>query len=459
MTPYSTLAMAGVTHEELVRHLFPGDYLESAALLVCARVPGPRVRLVVRDLVKVPHDSCRRQKDWIAWPGRFLEEALDIAIDREDSIIALHSHPLGNLAFSKADDKSDLIVMPSLLHGCARSHGSAIMTPNGAVRARMYSPDMTCTPIDLVTVIGHEVRFWWDVDPSTRAPSPLAFTSAMGANLSRQIACVIGVSGTGSIVAEQLSRLGFGRVILIDYDKIEIRNLNRILNSTIAHADASTLKVDVFAKSIGSHRGPDVANPIGKSILTREAVLAASQSDVVFSCVDTLEGRRVADLIASAFLLPLIDVGVAIPIRNSKGDISIADVCGRVDYIQPGRSTLLDRGVYSPESLRAEYLRRVDRNSFEQERDAGYIQGLQDEAPAVITLNMAAAAAAVNEYIARAYPYRVDPNERFARTIFSLMTREEDHYSESLFAATNEVFARGDQEPLLGLPSLATPSS
>ena len=30
-----------------------------------------------------------------------------------------------------------------------------------------------------------------------------------------------GVSGTGSIVAEQLCRLGFGRVILIDHDKVD----------------------------------------------------------------------------------------------------------------------------------------------------------------------------------------------------------------------------------------------
>ena len=53
----------------------------------------------------------------------------------------------------------------------------------------------------------------------------------MSAELSRLTAVVVGVSGSGSIVAEQLARLGFGRVILIDFDKVEKKNLNRILNA------------------------------------------------------------------------------------------------------------------------------------------------------------------------------------------------------------------------------------
>ena len=49
---------------------------------------------------------------------------------------------------------------------------------------------------------------------------PVAFTSGMTNWLGRLSACVIGVSGTGSIVAEQLARLGLGEIILIDFDKV-----------------------------------------------------------------------------------------------------------------------------------------------------------------------------------------------------------------------------------------------
>ena len=53
----------------------------------------------------------------------------------------------------------------------------------------------------------------------------------------------VGVSGTGSVVAEQLARLGSGEIILVDFDRIEGRNLDRILNSTMADVADSRLKV------------------------------------------------------------------------------------------------------------------------------------------------------------------------------------------------------------------------
>ncbi len=116
----------------------------------------------------------------------------------------------------------------------------------------------------------------------------------MRGELSRLSACVIGVSGTGSIVAEQLARLGFGHICLVEFDRVELRNLNRILNSTRAHTEAKRFKVDVLAEAIASYRGPGIAEPIAQSILSRSAVLAASQCDILFCCVDSLEARYIA---------------------------------------------------------------------------------------------------------------------------------------------------------------------
>jgi hypothetical protein len=44
--------------------------------------------------------------------------------------------------------------------------------------------------------------------------------------------------------------------------------------------------------------------------------------------------------------LPLFDVGVTIPTRKTeRGARAIAEVCGRIDYIQPGESSLLARKI------------------------------------------------------------------------------------------------------------------
>ena len=50
-------------------------------------------------------------------------------------------------------------------------------------------------------------------------------TTALLRNLS---VAIVGCSGTGSIVAEQLARLGAGRLVLVDPDRVEEKNLNRI---------------------------------------------------------------------------------------------------------------------------------------------------------------------------------------------------------------------------------------
>ncbi len=462
MIPEITLAFAGSAHARVLRHLFPPDGLEAAAILVCARTPGPRLRLLVRDVILVPYAACkRRDRDAITWPGEYLEKAIDLGEPTTSSLILIHSHPGGLFGFSQEDDRSDRDVIPSLFHAFGTLHGSAVMTANGAVRARLYDPNLHVRSVCLTTVAADDLSYWWADKATLSGPGdrPVAFTSGMTAELGRLSALVIGGSGTGSIVGEQLARLGFGRVAVVDFDRLELKNLNRILNSKRTDAEANRLKVEAFAEAVAGHRGEGVAIPVPASIGTRDAVLAAAQSDLVFCCVDTLEARHIADLIASAFLLPLFDVGVVIPIRKKGKLFAVADVCGRIDYVQPGGSTLQNRAVYTPESLRGEYLRKVAPEAHRQELDAGYLKGVVEEAPAVITLNMRAAAACVNEFIARAFPFRLESNRLYARTQFSLAACEEEYFAEDFFTCTpNLLLARGDAEPLLGLPMLKAPA-
>lgn len=454
MNPSTNLTLTASLYERVYGHLFPGDGLEAAAILLCARTPGPRIRLLAQDVVLVPHAQCtERHADYLVWPGMAIEEAIDRAEANDLSLVLIHSHPGGLFGFSSHDDQSDRQSMPGLFQALGPLHGTAVMTPDGAILARLYQPDLTQIPIDVVSVPGDDLKWWWA--DGAFAKRPMAFTSHARDEMARLSACVVGVSGTGSVVAEQVARLGFGQVILIDFDKLEERNLNRILNSTLQGAKTEQAKVDTFAEAVARYRGDGVAVPLNASISSREAVLLASQADLIFSCVDTLDARHIADLIALSFLIPLFDVGVSIPTRKSGESVAIADVCGRIDYVQPGGATLQDRGVYDPVSLRAEYLRRTAPNAHLDEVQAGYLKGVSEQAPSVISLNMRAASACVNEFIARAYPFRHSPNAEHARTEFSLAANEEDFTEEGAFKKQpNPNLARGAMEPLLGLPSL-----
>jgi ThiF family len=385
-----------------------------------------------------------------------------MAIERAEaagfSVLAVHSHPGGLFAFSELDDASDKLLLPALFHGTDQVAGSVIMLPDGAMRGRLYDADGDTKPIDLISIIGDDLRLWWQEDArqGTSPKRPVAFTSGMTEWLGRLSACVIGVSGTGSAVAEQLARLGFGEIIVVDFDKIEPRNLNRILNATLADAKAGRLKVEMFASAVKKYRPGCDVRCVPNSIATRDAVLAACEADILFSCVDTDEGRHIADRLAAYCAMPLIDLGVSIPTRRgSSDDREIAEVCGRIDYVFPGGSTLLDRGVYDSATLEAEYLARTAPDAHRQKLADGYIRGLEEKAPAVIALNMRAASDAVMEFIARAFPFRHASNGSRARTLFMLADGDADVLAESDFTASGSYpVGAGLQEPLLGLPAL-----
>lgn len=196
-----SLTLTERQHEELRGMLFPGDGLESAAILIC-RYTGPkRERLIVADILNVPDSACAtRKRDFVSWPGSSIEEAIDMAEQHADAIVLTHSHPGGWFNFSRVDDASDRVTMPGLFAAIEADgpyHGSAIMTPDGAMKARVYDEIGGHQEIDQVWRVGRNITNL--STPSACHVTP--FGKQMTDTFARQTACVIGVSGTGSWVS------------------------------------------------------------------------------------------------------------------------------------------------------------------------------------------------------------------------------------------------------------------
>lgn len=459
-----TLILPGTIHRRLERHLFPGDGKEAAAVLLCSRTENAGLKLLVRDIILVPYQNCRRTAVSLSWPGEYLDHGLAAAAEEDLSIILLHSHPTGVYGFSPVDDRSDLDVIRSLTMAAPVErgdyeawHGSAVMVPGGAIKARVYDHAMRAHVVDLVAAYGDDLQFFWGEDNEPR-PHTMAFSDGMAEILAKISIAVIGVSGTGSVVAEQLLRMGVGELIVVDYDHVEKKNLNRILNTTQADAIGSALKVDVF-KSIAARIRPATrVRSIPRDICTRDAIVAVAEADIVFSCVDSLEARHICDRIAAAMLQPLFDVGVTIPVRTPARGMVISNVSGRVDYVQPGGPTLGDRGIYTPKLLEAEYLKKVDSAAYADRVKEGYMPGAGQEAPSVICMNMHAASTVVLEFLARAFPFRLDGNASFARIEYDLASGDRSHLSDDASASgSTALLGVGLRPPLLGLPGLDDP--
>jgi hypothetical protein len=256
------LRLTGDQHAQLKAHLFPGDGLEAAALVLCGRLHGADRHVFTANRIElIPHDQCARSEVGVKWPTRFADPLLQEAIKRRMAIMKIHSHPGGYSAFSAADDESDGSFFRAVwdLLEDELPHVSAVMLPEDAenrVFARVMGRGEIIASMELVSVAGDDLHLWYAGGDGFGLPEFVrrhaqAFGAGTVARLRRMTIAVVGCSGTGSSLIEQLVRLGVGRLLLVDMDKVEWKNLNRIYLTTAADANLVRLKVDVLAEAIG----------------------------------------------------------------------------------------------------------------------------------------------------------------------------------------------------------------
>jgi tRNA threonylcarbamoyladenosine dehydratase len=110
------------------------------------------------------------------------------------------------------------------------------------------------------------------------------------ARLAASTATVIGVGGVGSHAAEALVRTGVGRVILVDYDRVCVTNVNRQLHAT--KATLGKPKVEVMAERLRAIN-PDAviearAEFYGPATAAR---LLVPEPDLVIDAIDNLTAK------------------------------------------------------------------------------------------------------------------------------------------------------------------------
>ena len=107
-------------------------------------------------------------------------------------------------------------------------------------------------------------------------------------------------------------RLGIGRLVIVDNDIVKYLNLNRILNAAANDAETGRSKVEVISAAIDRAGLGTIVQSYPTNLYNPDAVRAVAGCDIVFGCVDTSEGRFLANLLATFYVLPLIDLGVAL---------------------------------------------------------------------------------------------------------------------------------------------------
>ena len=450
----ATLTLTSGQHTELMQHLFPDDGFEAVALAVCGRRRDKqRHRLLVCRIIPVPYDYCSvRLPDRVTWSTEVLLPILEEATRLGLAIVKIHGHR-DYPHFSETDDESDRILFPSIYAWTDDGpHASAIVLGNGRIIGRVVDENGKFHPLLSISVIGDDLSFWTSRTHSNSVPEfgkRIAQTFGAGTYecLRRLQIAVVGCSGTGSPVIEQLARNCVGTLVLVDPDHVEEKNLNRILNATMEDAEDRRLKVDVAARAVSGMGLGTVVEKYPNNLFDPNTVLAVANCDIVFGCMDSVDGRHLLNKLATFYLIPYFDLGVKL---EADGNGNVDQVCGTVHYLKPGGSSLLNRHVYTMEHVRSAGLMRTDPVAYRTQLEDGYIRGVQEDRPAVIQLNSLIASLAVNELLARLHPYRLDPNEEYAvhRLSLSHGIYEHERDGEPCSLLARHV-GRGDVNPLL----------
>lgn len=456
-----TLRLLEAHRTRLSNHLFPGDGRESVALALCGgRYGGDRNIYCVHEVVEVPIEACvLRTNAAVRWNVERLIPVLENALIRRLCVMKIHSHPPGCVRFSPQDDATDIELVKSVEGILDRSSCllSAFMLPDGEIHARIVDGSNGFAPIERLTVTGDQLDVFQPERPIELNELDLRTRQAFGdgtTNLLRRLSVgVVGCSGTGSWVVEMLARLGIGRLVLVDPDHVERKNLNRIPNSKMTDADQKRRKVEVLAEAVRLIGYGTMVQTYASDLTARAAVQALAGCDFLFGCMDSADGRDLLNRISTYYLLPYIDVGVRL---DADGNGGIEQICCAVHYLIPGGSSLLSRGVITAEQVQAQAMYRTNPEQHASLEKEGYIKGVAVDRPAVVSVNGFAASHAVNEMLARLHPFRRDANEEFRHQVFSLCDGGWHRIADGpVCPFLTKYVGRGDAEPLLGSPALS----
>lgn len=147
---------------------------------------------------------------------------------------------------------------------------------------------------------------------------------------------VVGVGGVGSVTAEMLTRCGIGKLLLFDYDKVELANMNRLFYQP---HQAGMSKVEAAEKTL-REINPDVEFEVYnynitttdnfdhfQSRIKQGALKGGGPVDLVLSCVDNFEARMAINMACNECNQKWFESGVS---ENA--------VTGHIQFLAPGET-------------------------------------------------------------------------------------------------------------------------
>lgn len=394
-----SLAISDQDAATLRDSLFTEDGCENFAVLFCGGSSDARGnRLLVREWWPAPLDAYRERLSYhLEVSPAFINRVIDHAGTKRLSPVVVHSHPGASRAvYSLSDDYGEgrlLPVLAQLLPGLTPA--SLLVTPDEIRGRHLVGKEFIA--MGRVSVVGLMTETYAqlaakallseagdDLDEFDRQMRAIGASGQQTLNGLR--VGIIGLGGTGSAIAEQLVRLGVRDLVLIDPDQVERTNLSRLWGTL--RTDVGRPKVDVITNHLRTIAPAVAVRAIQGTVVRQQVLQELRGRDLIFACTDNHWSRAIINRFAHQYLVPAVDMGVRLDARGGR----VSAVGGQVSLVGIGLSCLRCSGLIDGDRVRAEATPAADRDRLARE---GYIQGLDDPEPSVISLNTTVAGMAV----------------------------------------------------------------
>jgi hypothetical protein len=362
--------------------------------------------LVASELIRPPEGAWEGQSEGHLRPSaRWISQAVSRAVSERAGLLFVHSHPepLHPVGLSRPDQGAAAALGATLSSVLEGPFGAAVVHPEGWAGAEWEGGRIRY--IDRIVSVGRTLRSLAPAGVRSHNGEVAALDErqldALGVvhgRLGELQVAVVGLGGLGSPVAEQLVRMGVGVLTLVDHDVLDTpSNLRRVFGSTASDLRATSppAKVDVVGRHLDQlGLGTSIRRLRGD--VREEAVLRALvDADVVVSATDTHGSRAALNELPSAYLLPVIDVGVRV---GAKASGRLAALVAELRVLTPVTPCLWCGGTISPDVIRAENLPPGERARLEAQ---GYLPGgVGAPAPSVVALTVLGSALATCALVA-----------------------------------------------------------
>jgi hypothetical protein len=350
MNRNTSVAMTGTLDRELSARLLRPDGQEDLCLATYRRSSG-RSRTTALLCRVIPPGPCDRQVHGNATvTGDYVVRAATLAQQDGCGVVLLHSHPGGRawqaMSAPDQDAEASYANLVREITGVPLV-GMTLAGADNAWSARHWDKGVgakvTHTECLSVRVIDDRLAITWN-DALAAPPAPNAqqrrTVSAWGPiaqrDLARRRILVVGAGSVGLDVIVRLAASGVQDITIMDFDRVKLHNLDRMIGACGWDVVLRRLKVDVAKREAlrnATSRRPRIRT-LPLSVCEPEGLAEALDHDLIFSCVDRPWARAVLNCLAYSDLIPVIDGGIAIDTRS---DASMRNATWRSHVVRPGR--------------------------------------------------------------------------------------------------------------------------